>query len=242
MLRPVKDPCDRNHFLKAQDVRRHIDDNNLSFTDLQNELPELKSRSDTRAEFNADVLEDKKHSKLLHESCVRDIVFCDQCKFPRCIYSEFVLHSKKWGVSKETQDKRWNKLQQWKENGFVCGNAPTVKPYVTKQQLRCRDHVESMYYESIGRFKGAHKILCSFCCSEEDVLTSEEVKKQQTNLKGSTPLPLCRDCIQHKVEAPTMRGTRNFVDAAKQHKAGKAAKHAESVAKGVRRPTKKRKS
>ena len=109
-----------------------------------------------------------------------------------------------------------------------------------RQQLRCRNHVESMYYESIKRFKGKHKMLCSFCCSEEDVLTSKEVKAQQINLKEKKPMPLCRDCILHKVEAPTMAGSRNFAEAAKQKRKANAEKHARAVAKGVRKPTKKR--
>ena len=240
MLRPVKDPQDPNHFLKAEYVREHINDKKLSFEDLKKELPKLKSRSDTSAEFNADKERDKKNGKILKGPMVRDVVFCDQCRFPRCIDSKLMKGSSKWKASKETQDEQWNKLQQWKENGFVCGNAPNIYPYIMRRQPRCRNHVEFMYYESIKRFKGKHKMLCSFCCSEEDVLTSEEVKAQQINLKGKKPLPLCRDCILHKVEAPTMAGSRNFAEAAKQKRKANAEKHARAVAKGVRKPTKKR--
>ena len=61
MLRPVKDPQDPNHFLKAEYVREHINDKKLSFEDLKKELPKLKGRSDTSAEFNADKERDKQN-------------------------------------------------------------------------------------------------------------------------------------------------------------------------------------
>ena len=48
-------------------------------------------------------------------------------------------------------------------------------------------------------------IICSYCCSDEDVLSSEEVKKHQ-DLKGREPLPLCKPCIQLKIAAPLKPG------------------------------------
>eukprot|EP00957_Ditylum_brightwellii_P211223 15365913-Ditylum_brightwellii.AAC.1 len=105
------------------------------------------------------------------------------------------------------------KLQQWKKGGFVCGNKVPIDPYTMTQQLHCWDHMELRYYES----KGA-KLIWAIFCSEEDVLSSEEIEKQHTNLGENKSLPLCVKC-------------------AKQDKAAKATKHANAVKKGLQRPT-----
>eukprot|EP00957_Ditylum_brightwellii_P140302 10690395-Ditylum_brightwellii.AAC.1 len=74
-------------------------------------------------------------NKILKGTMVQDTVVCDECKFPRCIYSEFAMGSRKYGVRKEVQGRCWENLQQWKENGFACGSPPPVQPYIVKQQL-----------------------------------------------------------------------------------------------------------
>eukprot|EP00957_Ditylum_brightwellii_P048993 3717301-Ditylum_brightwellii.AAC.1 len=132
-----------------------------------------------------------------------NVAVCGECKYPRCIYSQYVKGIKKYDVSKEAKEQHWVALQQWKDDGtFTCGSSPSVKPYVIKQQLQCYNHVESMFYESR---KINDDIICSFCCSIEDVLPSDEVKAQQVNTGGKQPLPFCEECIKHKITAPTMR-------------------------------------
>ena len=57
-----------------------------------------------------------------------------------------------------------------------------------------------MWYESR---KKNDIIICALYCSIEDVLSSEEVKGHQFNLGGENTLPLCDECIKHKITPPT---------------------------------------
>ena len=236
MPRPVKDPSDKKHFLKPEVTRQYIIDNKLGFEDLKKELPALKGTPDTSAEYLADVAKDKENKKVWKGTMVRDTIACRDCGFSRCIFSEFVKGSSKYGVSKEKQEQRWEKLQQWKDEvGYSCGDVPPVKPYLMRRQLRCRDHVEMQYYSS------GNDAICSFCANDEDVLSSEEVKNVQ-NLEGKEPLPLCKHCVKHKVRAPIkIGGSTNFAEKGKQKRAAKASQHAKAVSRGLRKPTKKRK-
>ena len=108
-----------------------------------------------------------------------------------------------------------------------------------KRQLRCRSHMESLWYESL---KKDDVVICSFCCADEDALSTKDVKKQQTNLGGKTPLPMCVQCVEHKMHAPTFEGTpTNVLEKSRQDKAAKEAHNANVVARRLRRPTQSKK-
>ena len=95
--------------------------------------------------------------------------------------------------------------------------------------------MESQWYESL---KKDDVVICSFFCADEDVLSTKDVKKQQTNLGGKTPLPICVQCVEHKMLAPTFQGVpTNFLEKSKQYKAAKGAQHDKAVSRGLRRPT-----
>ena len=81
MLRPVKDPSDRNHYLKPELTRKFIRDHHLSFEDIKKELPKLKSKFDPNAAFKDDVAFDKENKAILKGPMVRDTVECDACGF-----------------------------------------------------------------------------------------------------------------------------------------------------------------
>ena len=100
----------------------------------------------------------------------------------------------------------------------MCDETPPVKPYMMRQQVRCRDNVESQYFTSPLKDMG---IICSYCCSDDDVLSPEEVKKHQ-GLKGREPLPLCMPCIELKVAVPLKPGrATDFTEKGKQKNGGK---------------------
>ena len=135
----------------------------------------MKSKFDPNDAFKADVAFDKEDKAIPKGPMVTDTVECDACGFVRCIYSQWSLGSKKYGTSKATQDRCFLKLQQWKEAGYTCGMVPDIKPYLMKRQLQCRSHMESQWYESL---KKDDVVICSFCCADENVLSTKDVKKQ----------------------------------------------------------------
>eukprot|EP00957_Ditylum_brightwellii_P197098 15016493-Ditylum_brightwellii.AAC.1 len=81
------------------------------------------------------------------------------------------MGSRKYSVTKEVQERHWEKLQQLKENGFTCGSPPPIYPYIVKQQLRCYDNVKLQWYQ---RNDVSDTTICSFCCSKDDVLSSKQ--------------------------------------------------------------------
>ena len=104
-----------------------------------------------------------------------------------------------------------------------------------KRQLRCWDAVESQYFAS------GKDDICALCCNDEDVLTSEEVKYEK-NMEGKEPLPLCGECVKMKIQPPLKPGrATNFVEKGRQTKAVKNKKRHKAVAKGVRKPARKKK-
>ena len=113
---------------------------------------------------------------------------------------------------------------------------PTVKPYFMQRKLRCKDPVEQQYFGGKGRGD-----ICALCCSDEDLLTPEEVKKEK-NMKGKDPLPLCGVCVELEIEAPIKKGrTTNLVEKGRQMSVAKARKRAQYKGKGVRKTQKKMK-
>ena len=127
-------------------------------------------------------------------------------------------------------------METWKEdNTYVCGEAVPVKPFMMRQQIRCYDAIECMYYSS-GR-----NDICALCCNNEDVLTSEDVKYGKDS-RGREPLPLCVECMKLKVEPPLKLGrATNLVEKGRQAKATKSKKRANAVANGLRKQASKKK-
>ena len=74
-------------------------------------------------------------SELFKGNKVWDVVECDTCNFPCCIYSNYVLNSSKLDLSGAHQKKLFDKLQAYKDS-YVCGNACPVDHFETKRILR----------------------------------------------------------------------------------------------------------
>ena len=69
-------------------------------------------------------------------------------------------------------------------------------------------------------------------------MSTKDVKKQQTNLVGKTPLPMCVQWVEHKILTPTFQGVpTNFLEKSKQDMVAKGAHHDKAVSRGLRRPT-----
>eukprot|EP00957_Ditylum_brightwellii_P071829 5459701-Ditylum_brightwellii.AAC.1 len=88
------------------------------------------------------------------------------------------------------------RLNQWKEKGCTCGNKCS-KGFIMKRQLRCRDLIETQYYNSeliMGkptRGRIATKAIGCLCCDEYDIVSRNEIKKTQ-DVGGGNPIPICR--------------------------------------------------
>eukprot|EP00957_Ditylum_brightwellii_P063074 4788015-Ditylum_brightwellii.AAC.1 len=74
----------------------------------------------------------------------------------------------------------------------------------------------------------------------EEVLSSGELKALQVNTGGKQPLPLCEECTKHKLIAPRMGGSTNFMEKRAQEKTTKAAHYEKAMLTGIRRQTGKK--
>ena len=64
------------------------------------------------------------------------------------------------------------------------------------------------------------------------------LRNNKQTLGGKTPLPMCVQCVEHKMLTPTFQGVpTNFLEKSKQYKAAKGAQHDKAVSRGLRRPT-----
>mmetsp|Transcript_622 Transcript_622/g.966 ORF Transcript_622/g.966 Transcript_622/m.966 type:complete len:161 (+) Transcript_622:137-619(+) len=153
----------------------------------------------------------------------------------RCIFAQYTVGRFK-GVTRDTQQRRYNKVLEWANNGgYVCGEQVPIIDYYTRVQLRCKDNIESYYYG------GGREDICVYCSNNEDVLSAEDIKKDH-NLEGREPYPLCKHCLEvknKKDKVPTRDGPVNQVEKAQQARAEKRCLHSKAVADGLRRPTKR---
>ena len=224
--RPVPNPVDKDHYLHPQAGRDYIDRNNLSFEQLEKYRPDAKKDSREMERLKKDKERDKKKKTFFDKSKVRSTVTCDSCGAERCIYSKTV----------EVAKQRSKELEQWKEGGYVCGNKVRVEGFEAQRKLRCNDQMETQYYDMDDKKRGGRietKIVCAVCYLDDDlVLDSEVIEKR--DLKGKSPLPICRSCSDYNT-IPVSGGRTNNLQKAKQNKAEMMRRLDDAVKSGKRK-------
>ena len=115
-------------------------------------------------------------SELFKCTNVWDVVKCNTCNFPHCIYLNYVLKSSKIELSEAHQKKLVDKLEVYKDS-YVYSDACPVDHFETKHILRCRGFVEMQYFTFT---KGDNKFyvdICCYCCCWENLLSIEKTKE-----------------------------------------------------------------
>ena len=93
-----------------------------------------------------DKIHNKNNKTAFVASKVRVVAKCDSSAAQRCIYSMKQVDSKSGPTQKD-----FNSLQQWLENGYLCGAKVYSNPkFVTKRQICCGDQIEPQYYNKDG--------------------------------------------------------------------------------------------
>ena len=101
----------------------------------------------------------------------------------------------------------------------MCGDAYPVKGYDTKRPMRCGYFVEPQYYSFGGTKKDDEEgrgscfvnpdISC-ICCNMEDLVSSDDIKNN-FNVGGRVPLPLCNFCFSLNIEPPSTNAATIFL-------------------------------
>jgi len=218
MDRPIEDRNNRGHFVPPEKTQAVIINNAMTLNELKKELPKLeKHRFETEIVKN-NVEADRKAggSKLFKGSNVRDVATCGECQHPRPIYSLHSLTSSKNNLSSTQQKKKLDELESFKEK-YVCGMPCLVKPFHVKQTTRCCEMVESQYYTFARRSSKYNESICSVCCNDEDIMSTEQIK-EKIECGGRTPLPMCKYCLSQNITPPMTSSQTNFVEKSKEKK------------------------
>ena len=112
MDRPVADPMNPGHYISPSKTASFITEKSLSFNQLKKELPPLDrdpfQAEETKADKKAD--NDAGGSKLFKGQKVRDIAICNNCDFPRAIFSMRQLKSRALNLSQQGQKNCYRSL------------------------------------------------------------------------------------------------------------------------------------
>ena len=151
---------------------------------------------------------------------VRRTVTCENCRRPRCLFSNKVL-----------DDNEKDQLQSYIENNqFICGNPlfsedSKQNPLKTKVghriNMSCDDGVEMEYYNPYQN-KRYHFItidICAHCTESKSLLHAKDLEeKNKTN--GYKCLPICQNCLDTGL-LPVKYGRKSNPGAAKEKQAKK---------------------
>eukprot|EP00957_Ditylum_brightwellii_P101810 7759154-Ditylum_brightwellii.AAC.1 len=136
--------------------------------------------------------------------------------------------------------KDFNSLQQWLENGYLCGTKVYSNPkFVTKRQIHCGDQIESQYYNKDG-IRGGQiitKSICDMYYSSHNIMPVEQIKANQ-DVGRKNPFPVCWECFNLKITLPTSGGNSNKQEHKRQKKVSKKAQLQKAVSSGRRKQRK----
>jgi len=218
MDRPIEDRNNRGHFVSPQKTRAVTINNAMTMDDLKKELPKLETHRYETDIVKKNVEADKVAggSKLFKGSNVRDVATCGECQHLRPIYSMHSLTSSKNNLSSVQQKKKLDELELFKEE-YVCGMTCPVKPFHVKQSTRCGEMNESQYYTFACNTSKFNERICSVCCNDEDIMSTEQIK-EKIDCGGRTPLPMCEYCLSQNITPPMTSSQTNFVDKSNENK------------------------
>ena len=97
--------------------------------------------------------------------------------------------------------------------------------------------METQYYDMDSNKRGGRietKIVCAVCYLDGDFVPDSEVKEKR-NLKGKSPLPICRSCFDYNIAVPVSGGKVNNRQKAQQNKAEKKRRLDDVVNSGKRK-------
>ena len=84
-----------------------------------------------------------------------------------------------------------------------------------RKSIRCRDFVESQHYVFARKTDGLTTQTCCFCCSEEEIMTTEKIT-DKVDCGGSYPLHLCKCCLGHSATPLLVNKSTKFVKKSKE--------------------------
>ena len=133
---------------------------------------------------------------------MREIIKCDSCGVPCCVYSMKTVGAKGGPTKKDLEA-----LRLHLEEGYVCGNEIQSDLFHVRTAIRCGEPVESYYYNpkkgatTGGRIRTTD--ICALCCSSDGLVSVDQIQNER-DVGGKVPLPICRFCIDLNVKIPCM--------------------------------------
>ena len=183
----------------------NIEKNSISFAELKKEI--LNVIEDNKEEKYISLAKKEDGRSNFAASNLRETVTCESCGGPTCVYSKDGIRQK-CGPTKANV----KSLQQWIEQGYVCGNNVLIKDYYVQQKLRCGNNVELQFYNpSKDAALGGRLItedICATYFTVNDIMAKEEIK-QKPNVVGKNLLPICRYCFYSKTGISTTGGSND---------------------------------
>ena len=133
----------------------------------------------------ADALRRRKadRDKPLNLSQVRDVIRCDECRRPRCIFSARRPSSSDQAV-----------LAAFVAKTYTCGDALSMDNFVVRENISCTDPVEAFYFLCCRSRGGLEfESICMWCAKTP--CESPHVDKAALDVPwGKEPLPICAAC------------------------------------------------
>ena len=191
-------------------------------TDLPSNRPSRDKEEEKRKKQRDQKVTTDLKLKSWEASKVRGFVICEECRKPRCIYSQ----------TDETFQPAAQAVQREIEQAhFMCGDIllgddkAFGKVVVQQLNLDCRSPIEKAYYNTPTRRLQTTDV-CVHCGSPDGLKTQEELQKLGLT-KGFACRPLCSFCLTEG-KKPTTTGRARQV-ALKLEKAATKKRKAETV-------------
>ena len=111
--------------------------------------------------------------------------------------------------------------------GYLCGDKLRAfdggSKFYSRRAIQCGEPIESHFYDPKTGDRGgrlitlAAGVMCATCYVTDDIVSKEEIR-QNRDLGGKTPLPMCKGCFNAGIKPPCSGARTNLKHATTQKK------------------------